>query len=90
MRSLKKNKKASLGIWLGLLFTIFLVTGVYIVVTEPLDTFKSKFYSDLPNESKVEADKLMNIWNMWPILFVVVAIIVAVMAASKRNQDIGV
>jgi len=83
-----KNKKASLGVWLGLLFTIFLVIGVYIVVTEPLDTFKDKFYGDLPAASQVEADKLMNIWNMWPLLFVVVAIIVAVIAASKRNQEI--
>jgi len=86
---LTKNKKASLSIWLGLLFTIFLVMGVYIVTTEPLDLFKSKFYNDLPNASQDEVDKLNNIWNMWPILFVVVAIIIAVIRASKSNENLG-
>lgn len=82
------NKKAGvIGIWIGVMFGIFLLGTIYIAGSDAWDKVYDKFYAAIPAEYQSTAEKANSIWKNFPI-FGSIALLLAGVYFTYKQQDI--
>jgi hypothetical protein len=83
----KMNSKGSIGVWIYVMFIVFIAGFVYIMFSSPWSIMYNKAYSELDVEYQPTADKINSIWMNWPILIIMSAIFTGVVMTYKGSND---
>jgi hypothetical protein len=86
---MKYHKKGNAAVWIGLIFTIFLVGTVFLAASQGYDQIYDNLYPKLCATHQATFNKINNLWDMWPILYIVAAIIAAVYYMLRRSPESG-
>ena len=89
---MRRNKKgvSTAGIWLAVMFGIFLLGTVYIVASDGFDKIHSAFYNKTPAEYQANYLKVKNIWKNYPIIGTIALIAAGIYATyNKSERDTG-
>lgn len=84
-----KGKKGAAVTWIAFLVVIFLVGIVYIIMSEPWTILYNTFTTNLTADQLEVSNKINNMWNLWPLLFIVVAAIITLWKLLKDEPDTG-
>lgn len=90
MRRMRKDKKGQeLAVWIFALIFIFMISLIYIIMTQPFVFIRDKF---APNFTGTEFEDTFNkidtFWKTWPVLLIFGVIIWALVSSAKQTPRI--
>lgn len=85
-----KKRKAIIDLWILALSAVFITTLMYIVLTPIVKDNLIPIADDLieNNDSQEVVDTMETIWDLWPWMIFISAIILMIVSVQTREPDV--
>lgn len=82
----KQKKAGALMVILKVLFIVFIVGMVWMIYDKPFSDMGDKITPDLTGDSLTTFNKIMSVWNNWPIYTIITALLAGIGVIIWKSQ----